>query len=174
MVFTISDRFGTDQVRFDLIVRCQYDSAVMYGGFRGALNWVPLMPRDASLSDSYKSDRWRFSCLAVFLHWEKHISNSFHIEWDMIKVTVFLSILNQMEFHLVQNRKENCHLDRIPFNVKGIGCIVFSVWWNETVIMITEEWWNGTGVIEDKKSTPKHSNPPYTQKIKDNDKFIIW
>ena len=30
------------------------------------------------------------------------------IEWDMIVVTVFLSILNQMEFNLVQNWKENC------------------------------------------------------------------
>ena len=27
----------------------------MYGGFQGALNWAPLMSRDASLSDSYKS-----------------------------------------------------------------------------------------------------------------------
>ena len=25
------------------------------GGFRGTLNWAPMMPRDASLSDSYKS-----------------------------------------------------------------------------------------------------------------------
>ena len=32
----------------------------------------------------------------------------------------FLSILNQMELNLVQNRKENCHNDHIPFNVKGI------------------------------------------------------
>ena len=38
------------------------------------------------------------------LHWEKLYSISFHIKWDMIVVTVFLSILNQMEFHLVQNR----------------------------------------------------------------------
>ena len=45
----------------------------------------------------------------------------------MIMVTVLLSILNQMEFHLVQNRKENCHYDHIPFNVKGNGRIVFSV-----------------------------------------------
>ena len=29
--------------------------------------------------------------------------------------------------HFVQNRKENCHHDHIPFNVKGIGNIVFSV-----------------------------------------------
>ena len=29
--------------------------------------------------------------------------------------------------HLVQNRKENCPHDHIPFNVKGIGSIVFSV-----------------------------------------------
>ena len=42
-------------------------------------------------------------------------------------VTVFLSNLNEMDFHLVQNRKENCHHDHIPFNVKGNGNIVFSV-----------------------------------------------
>ena len=42
-------------------------------------------------------DRRRFC-----IHWENYISISFHIEWDMIVVTVFLSILNQMEFHLVQ------------------------------------------------------------------------
>ena len=35
--------------------------------------------------------------------------------------------LNQMEFHLVQNRKESCHRDHIPFNVKGNGIGVFSV-----------------------------------------------
>ena len=33
-----------------------------------------------------------------------------------------------MEFHLVQNRKENCHRDHISFNVKGNGNIVFSVY----------------------------------------------
>ena len=31
-------------------------------------------------------------------------------------MTVFLSILNQMEFQLVQNRKKNCHHDHISFN----------------------------------------------------------
>ena len=35
--------------------------------------------------------------------------------------------LNQMEFHLAQNRKENCLHDHIPFNVKGKENIVFSV-----------------------------------------------
>ena len=45
----------------------------------------------------------------------------------MIVVTFFLSSLNQMEFHLVQARKENCHHDHIPFKVKGNGNIVFSV-----------------------------------------------
>jgi len=43
-------------------------------------------------------------------------------------VTVLLSILNQTEFHLVQNRKVNCHDEYILFNVKGNGNIVFSVW----------------------------------------------
>ena len=37
--------------------------------------------------------------------WENYISICIHIEWDMIVVTVFISILNQMEIHLVQNRK---------------------------------------------------------------------
>ena len=56
-----------------------------------------------------------------------YIFISFHIEYDMIVVTVFLSILNQIEFHLVQNRKENCYHDHIPFNMKGNGNIVYSV-----------------------------------------------
>ena len=46
----------------------------------------------------------------------------------MIVVTVFLSILNQMEIHLIQNRKENSHQDYIPFNVKGNEIGVFSVY----------------------------------------------
>ena len=46
----------------------------------------------------------------------------------MIVVTVFLTILNQMEFHLVTNRKENYHHDHIPFNAKGNGYVVVSVW----------------------------------------------
>ena len=46
----------------------------------------------------------------------------------MIVVAVFLSILNKIDFHLVQNQKENCHHDHIPFNVKGNGNIVFSVY----------------------------------------------
>ena len=38
----------------------------------------------------------------IAVHWENYISNSLQIEWDMIVVTVILSILNQIEFHLVQ------------------------------------------------------------------------
>ena len=45
----------------------------------------------------------------------------------MIVVTVFLSISSQIEFHFVQNRKENCHHDHIPFNLKGNGTRVFSM-----------------------------------------------
>ena len=32
-----------------------------------------------------------------------------------------------MEFHLVQSRKENCHYNHIPFDLKGNGNKVFSV-----------------------------------------------
>ena len=46
----------------------------------------------------------------------------------MIVLTVFLSILNQMYFHLVENQKENCHRGHIPFNVKINGNIVLSVY----------------------------------------------
>ena len=35
--------------------------------------------------------------------------------------------MNRMEFHLIQNQKQNCHHDHIPFNLKGNGNIVFSV-----------------------------------------------
>ena len=70
---------------------------------------------------SYTSIRW------FRLRWENYTSIFFHIEWDIIAVTVFLSILKQMEFHLVQNRKEYCHHGHIPFNVKGNGNIIFSV-----------------------------------------------
>ena len=44
-----------------------------------------------------------------------------------IVVTGFLSILNQMDFHFVQNRGEDCHRDHIPFTVGGDGDVVFSV-----------------------------------------------
>ena len=41
----------------------QYDNAVMHEGFGGALNWSSMIPRDASLSDSYKPARSSFSRL---------------------------------------------------------------------------------------------------------------
>ena len=51
----------------------------------------------------------------------------------MIVVTLILSILNQIDFHLVQNQKQNCHHDHIPFNLKGNGILVFSVYNAEKV-----------------------------------------
>ena len=38
------------------------------------------------------------------------------------------SILNRIDFHLVQNRKENCHHEHIVFNMKGNGVLVLSVY----------------------------------------------
>ena len=71
----------------------------------------------------------------MHVQWENYLSFSFHIEWDMIVVTVLLSIFNQMEFDLVQNRKENCHHDHIPFNLKGNGNIVFSVYMHSLCLL---------------------------------------
>ena len=55
------------------------------------------------------------------MHWENYISISFHIEWDMIVVTVFEPNWNSIWF-------KNCHRDHIPFIVKGNGNIVLSVY----------------------------------------------
>ena len=50
---------------------------------------------------------------------------SFKIEWNMIVVTVIPSIINQTEFDLIHNnRKENCHYDKISLNLKGIRSIL--------------------------------------------------
>ena len=37
------------------------------GGFRGTLNWAPMMPKDASLSDNYAFDRCYFSSVAYIV-----------------------------------------------------------------------------------------------------------
>ena len=47
------------------------------------------------------------------------------------------------EIHLVQNRKENCHHDHIPFNMKENGNIVFSVY---TDYMQFERKWKLTSL----------------------------
>ena len=66
------------------------------------------------------------SAFSVKLIWENEYYIFFQIESDTIVVTVSLSILNQIEFHLVQNQNENCYHDRISFNLKGYVSIVFS------------------------------------------------
>ena len=79
--------------------------------FSGDLHYHPVTRKQYW---QIKMDGW----VKVNIHWENNISISFHIEWDMIVVTVFLSILNQLEFHLVQNWKKNCYHDHISFNLK--------------------------------------------------------
>ena len=60
--------------------------------------------------------------------WENYVSISFHIELDMIVVTVFLSILNQMKFHLVHKIERKTVTTIISHSIwKEIGNIVFSV-----------------------------------------------
>ena len=54
------------------------------------------------------------------LHSDKSVSNSFQVERNTIVVIFFFSIMNQTDFRLVQNQKENCHYVRILFNLKGI------------------------------------------------------
>ena len=59
-------------------------------------------------SCSVQSER-KFESVSLSVHLDNYISISFQVEWCMIVVTDFLSILNQMDFHLVQNRGEDCH-----------------------------------------------------------------
>ena len=96
------------------------------------------------------------------LHWENYVSISFHIEWDMIVVTVFL--LNQLEFPLVQYQKENCYYDHIPFNVKGNGNIVFSV--------LGERWRQYWKVFQGKKLVDMCRRGKKDEKVRSKDRFF--
>ena len=70
---------------------------------------------------------WPANLTHACVHSEDQLFVCFRTEWIRIVVTVCLSILVQMEFHSVQNRKGNCHHDHIPFNMKGNGILAFSV-----------------------------------------------
>ena len=73
-------------------------------------------------------------------------------------VTVFLSILDQMDFHLPQDRKENCHHDHIPFNLTGNGILVFSVQTvRRTAVREAGVSWHRGGLIEESPETPRTS-----------------
>ena len=67
----------------------------------------------------------------VLMHAFRKLDLNFLSNWmgyDRV-LTVFLLIFwTKWNSILVQNQKENCHHDHIPFNVKGNGNIVFSVW----------------------------------------------
>ena len=100
------------------------------------------------------------------VHWENSHSISFQIEWETIVVTVFLLILNQMKFHLVsvsdlnqmefnlvQNRKENCHHEHIPFNLKGNRNVVFSVY-NDRPYSYPRDW-RFSAIVYAQSTTPE-------------------
>ena len=88
------------------------------------------------------------SLQAYVHHCENYISISFHIEWDMNHDHGDSSVPfgSNRQFHSVQNRKENCHHDHIPFNLKGYGNIIFSVFYTSfrlrTDILHMEKWAN--------------------------------
>ena len=90
-------------------------------GFQETVNWGPTMLKITSLTDSYI---YQSALIKLYIHFLSH-----WMEYDRGDSFPF-NFLNQMEFHLVQNRKENCHHDHIPFNVKGNGYIVLSVYRN--------------------------------------------
>ena len=103
--------------------------------FRPAPEWGPIF--GANVENNDEDDESNFESESHKLLEENYSFDShttiFHagsINRDnTLRKLVFkiISILNQIEFHLIQNWKENCHHDHIPFNVKGNGNIVLSV-----------------------------------------------
>ena len=84
---------------FNLVARTQAFSSKV--AKKKHVKNLPTILFSDSIRPSSVLEQWRH---ANNVHWENYISISFPIEWDMIVVTVFLSILNYMEFHLVPNR----------------------------------------------------------------------
>ena len=52
------------------------------------------------------------------VHWENYTSNSFQIEWDMIVVTVFLSILNTNKWNSLWFRKSKGKLSPRSYTIQ--------------------------------------------------------
>ena len=72
----------------------------------------------------------------IAVHWQNLISNSFHIECDMIVVIVFLSILNQMEFYLCSKSKGKLSPRSYPIQCERKWKYSFlSVYWLEITLL---------------------------------------
>ena len=97
------------------------------------------------------------------MHSEKWIPISFQIKWNMIVVIVFVSILNQMEFYLVQNRTTKGKLTVITIIFHSISEVIqiyFSDCMDfETVVtLIIGQWYNHTKLISALILTPLSNN----------------
>ena len=68
---------------------------------QGQLRWSRSHQRQPRGNQGQQEARYKTEFILHSLHWENYFSISFHIEWNIIVVTVFVLILNQMEFHLV-------------------------------------------------------------------------
>ena len=93
-----------------------------FWGFQGALNWMPMMPRVARVSDSYKSDRCCFLSLAT-TNWITCLVKSL--------LDTFENIMNQMmDFCAVK-----ClNYVKITFEV----LYMFFLWWST---FLNGSWW---------------------------------
>ena len=65
-----------------------------------------------------------FENISLCVHSQKYISASFRIEWSYMWRFSFRFCIKS---NSVQNCKENCLHDHIPFNLKGKGNRIFSV-----------------------------------------------
>ena len=99
--------------------------------------WIEMNYSPIRLRATVYISRYIYAYVYIYIyiyintHWKNYISISFRIEWHMIVVTVFFSIFwtkwNSIWFKI--ERKTVTTI--IPFNLKGNGIPVFSVYWDQ-------------------------------------------
>ena len=69
----------------------------------------------------------------------------------MIVVTVFLYDFEPDRIHLVQNRKEKCHYDHIPSNLKEDIHFFMNIFSAQIIFFSSEFWsgfWSDAGIVQ--------------------------
>ena len=100
------------------VIYCMYDTHITKTPQGKVVNLSRIAVKSLTASPDHMADtatlrKLYFLFLSYWMGYDR--SDSFPLD------------LEPNGIHLAQNRKENCHYDHIPFNMKGIGNIVFPV-----------------------------------------------
>ena len=101
-------------------------------GFQGALNWAPMMSRDASLLDSYTSDSCRFFSASTRLCCTAEAKGRGQIQYNTIyfhkKYTVLQNAYNELnciQYYIVTEELAFIHQIIIKKCFEcSVGCII--------------------------------------------------